>query len=183
MLALCLALIDDPVDRERFYQLYEKYRYRMMRVACSILKDEHNAEEALDDAFFAIAKSIRRVPVAVTAADETGMYICKVVKNFAINKMHQQERRNGLVDIDTLFDVSSDDNVEENVIRAEQSVRIRRAIENLPTIYRDVMYLYYVEDMDVAEIAEVLGRPEGTVKSQLRRGRLLVQKDVGEVEW
>ena len=50
------------------------------------------------------------------------------------------------------------------------------AVAELPKKYRTVIYLYYYEEMSVREIAETLAASEGTVKSQLHRGRELLRK-------
>ena len=52
----------------------------------------------------------------------------------------------------------------------------------LPDRYRTVIHLYYYEDLSVKEIADILGKREGTVKSLLSRGRDLLKKTLTE-EW
>ena len=49
------------------------------------------------------------------------------------------------------------------------------AVLSLPAKYRTVIHLHYYEDLSVAEIAQTLHMAEGTVKSQLSRGRALLQ--------
>ena len=53
---------------------------------------------------------------------------------------------------------------------------ITRAIDALPDEYREAVVLSDVHDLRYAEIAEILGVPEGTVKSRLFRGRRILQK-------
>ncbi|NJP41016.1 sigma-70 family RNA polymerase sigma factor [Oscillospiraceae bacterium HV4-5-C5C] len=53
---------------------------------------------------------------------------------------------------------------------------LRRQLNQLPARYRDCLYLYYYEELSVAEIARVLRRKEGTVKSCLHRGRKRLQQ-------
>jgi RNA polymerase sigma-70 factor, ECF subfamily len=53
---------------------------------------------------------------------------------------------------------------------------ITRAIDALPSEYREAVILSDIHDLRYAEIAEVLGVPEGTVKSRLFRGRRILQK-------
>ena len=56
------------------------------------------------------------------------------------------------------------------------------AVLSLPAKYRSVIHLYYFEGLSVAEMAETLNVPEGTVKSQLSRGRALLREMLQEVE-
>ncbi len=50
------------------------------------------------------------------------------------------------------------------------------AVLSLPAKYRSVIHLYYFEGLSVAEMAQTLNVPEGTVKSQLSRGRALLRE-------
>ena len=52
----------------------------------------------------------------------------------------------------------------------------------LPAKYRAVIHLHYYEDYPVQDIARILGLPQGTVKSQLSRGRTLLKTSLQE-EW
>lgn len=56
------------------------------------------------------------------------------------------------------------------------------AVMRLPEKYRTVIHLFYYEDYTVREIAHILRRPDGTVKSQLDRGRKLLKITLQE-EW
>ena len=56
------------------------------------------------------------------------------------------------------------------------------AVLSLPGKYRAVIHLHYFEGLSVAEIAQMLQAPEGTVKSQLSRGRALLRDMLEEVE-
>lgn len=56
------------------------------------------------------------------------------------------------------------------------------AVLSLPAKYRAVIHLYYFEGLSVAEMAKALELPEGTVKSQLSRGRALLRDMLQEVE-
>ena len=52
----------------------------------------------------------------------------------------------------------------------------------LPRKYRAVIHLHYFEGLSVAEMAQTLDVPEGTIKSQLSRGRALLRDMLKEVE-
>ena len=60
--------------------------------------------------------------------------------------------------------------------------RLFEAVMKLPDKYRSVIHLFYYEDYAVEEIARILRRPKGTVKSQLSRGRQLLKTMLAE-EW
>ena len=58
--------------------------------------------------------------------------------------------------------------------------RLRTRLESLPLKQRTALALYYMEHMDIREVAEVMGVTNGTVKQHLHRGRKALRKALGE---
>ena len=69
---------------------------------------------------------------------------------------------------------------EERFFRREEYRRLLQAVLALPEKYRDVIHLFYYEELSVKEISRVTGRGESTVTSQLTRGRELLRKSLKE---
>lgn len=69
---------------------------------------------------------------------------------------------------------------EEAAVRQEERCRLLKAVMSLPVKYRDVIHLFYYEEIPVKEIARITGRGESTVTSQLTRGRGLLKKMLKE---
>lgn len=61
---------------------------------------------------------------------------------------------------------------------AEDYSEVYEAVRKLPGKYREVIYLYYYEEQSVKEIAKILNRREATVKTQLARGRKLLNQQL-----
>lgn len=59
----------------------------------------------------------------------------------------------------------------ELILQRERQTQVRQAVEGLPEKYRTVVLLYYMEEMDISQIARILGVPRGTVKSRLFQAR------------
>ena len=60
--------------------------------------------------------------------------------------------------------------VARTVLAAEEREDVRRAVAELPDPYREVVSMRFLADRSVADIAQVTGRPEATIKTQLYRG-------------
>lgn len=71
---------------------------------------------------------------------------------------------------------SYDPGPEEAAFQKEEKSQLLNAVLALPAKYRDVIHLFYYEELSVKEIAKVTGRAESTVTSQLTRGRELLRK-------
>ena len=66
------------------------------------------------------------------------------------------------------------------VFQEPEDSRLFEAVMRLPEKYRSVIHLFYYEDYSVEEIAMILHRPKGTVKSQLSRGKKLLKNMLQE---
>lgn len=64
--------------------------------------------------------------------------------------------------------------------QSEMEWKVYAVVKSLPEKYRVVFHLYYYEELSIKEISECLGRKEGTIKSQLARGRELLSRKLGK---
>lgn len=62
--------------------------------------------------------------------------------------------------------------------RADEDKFVAAALNNLAPIYREVLLLYYVEQLTLAEVSQILKKPLDTIKSQHRRALILLRKSL-----
>lgn len=154
-------------DREKLRQLYDRYKNRMYITACKVLHDPQRAEDAVHDAFVAIAGNMDKIKDVESVC--TASYLIKSVRSRALNivRMGLPEKE---LPIDEAQAVSDESLLDE--ICTRQSVReIVNGILSLDEKYRDVMSLYYLNEFTLSEIADALSIKENTAKQQLYRGR------------
>lgn len=154
-------------DKQKLTELYEKYRNRMYITACRILDDPYLAEDAVHEAFVAISKNLDKI--GDTDSIQTASYVIKAAKSRALNMVRQR-----VCEMPTLIseeDAREDESTLDAVCEKENYSYIVSAILSLDEKYRDVLSLYYLNELTVAEISRLLSRKEGTVKQQLARGR------------
>ena len=169
MLSICLSMIDTEEDKITFEDLYHTYKGKMFSLANSILKNHHNAEEAVSNAFFTAAKNFGTL--ANLTAVQQGAYLKIAVKNAAIDIYRKEKNQNAspIEEIENFGDVSDD--VSDEVLSEISYTSIVEAIRSLPEQYAEPLYLYHVQDMSIKSIADTLCVSEETVKKRLQRGR------------
>jgi RNA polymerase sigma-70 factor (ECF subfamily) len=102
-------------------------------------------------------------------------WIARVAYNTCIN--HLEKKREVLLeefrpDLETLDELAGDaGRPDEAAEETDVSLRLRAEIESLPVAYRTVLTLYHLQEMTYREIGDIMGLPEGTVKSHLFRAR------------
>ncbi len=168
MLTFLLTFVIDPQHEDRFEQIYYAHREKMMNIAESILHNYHDAEDAVQNAFIAIAKHMDTLENMSEPA--ICVYVCKSAKNAALNPLPAKRKRDQVVNLEQANPAVFDDAIAKFVL-SEKYQTVVVAIHGIPEPYRDVLSLYYIYDLKPSKIAAILGRNTDTVKSQLKRGK------------
>ena len=168
MLALYMSFIDDEDDRAKFEIIYHTYRKRMVLTADSVLHNKDDAEDAVHDTFIKIARNMKSIDDP--ESDKTLSYVIKATKNNAINLLHKNERRNELIQLDDIENMT-DEKFFERLSLIESYEEIVFAIRNLNDTYRDVMFYHFVKEMKIKDIADLFGKKNCAVQQQLIRGK------------
>jgi RNA polymerase sigma-70 factor (ECF subfamily) len=152
-----------------FEAIMRRYNGRLFRVARSILKDDAEAEDALQDAYL---QAFRRFDdFRGDAALST--WLTRIVINQALMRARKLKREN----VVELLDVYNDrtESASDSVMRSEVRRLLERQIDQLPAAFRTVFILREVEELSVEETAECLSIPTATVRSRLFRARGLLR--------
>ena len=172
-----LALIDDETDREMFLRLYYEHRDEMFFYAERILGDRMLAEDALQEAFIKIAKSIGRLDFSRSPR----ALMLTVVRNTALSIKNKNRSEEMLSDPDSYPDASSA-MLEDNVRLRVSNQRIADIVESMSDIYAEVFRLRYGHDMTYQQIAAILGISVQTAKKRAQRVRDEIRKQLkGEI--
>jgi len=167
-----LNLIETEEEKNKFEQIYNSYKHTMFYVAKSILKDDYLSEDAVHNAFINIAKSMDNINEVDSY--RTKGYVVVIVRNISLNMLKIQ---NKTVDVDELEERITDDlNLEDEVLLKLSFDSIIEEITSLPVIYKDVLYLSYVEDLNTQEISRLINISNEAVKKRLQRGRKILVK-------
>lgn len=155
-------------DIEAFEVLVNIYGNRLLKTCYLILKDEKDAEDALQDTFLLVHKNIKKFKGKSTLY--TWLYAIAV--NQCRNRLRKKKE---LVPFDDSVEFGEIEDLEEKVMEYISKEKLRKELLSLPFIYREVLVLFYFNDLSIKEISEVLEEKEGTVKSKLSRGRNILQ--------
>jgi len=118
-------------------------------------------------------------------------WILRIATNTALNHLRTVRRRreapleSPMADDDETSDRMADASAlrpEEAVEMAERSRLFRRLVDDLPADKREVLRLVYESEMEIQEVAEALGLPEGTVKSRLHYARKRLAREWTNLE-
>ncbi|MBQ8562610.1 MAG: RNA polymerase sigma factor [Firmicutes bacterium] len=176
MVQLYLALIDDEEDQLRFEEAYYKYKDLMHLVAKEILRDEHRAEDAVQEAFIRIAKKFHKV--GNVNDGRTKNFFIMITRRISLNMLQREE----------IFTTATEDELDyfENTAFQEDEPlspyesELAQAIVCLPENLRTVLYLQAVCGFDGKETAGLLGISVDAVWKRTSRARTMLKKELGE---
>lgn len=163
-------------DPELFREIVEEFQQRVFRLVASVLGPwaDLDAEEVTQEVFL---KAYRKIG-QFRGESAFGSWLHRVAYTTALN--HRQLARIRLphdAAAETLS-LTSDGDPLEDLLESVTKGRVGSILEELPDLYRTVVYLYYWQDCTIAEISESIGAPPGTVKSYLHRARERIRREL-----
>jgi len=171
---------DDPIERRAidavkngdagsYDVLVSKYMKRVVSIAWGIVRNATDAEDLAQEAFVKAFQTIGRF----RSGEPFGPWIYRIVTNLSLDALKHRTRFRH-EEISEAEPAARRDRADLPAMANELSRRIDDAIESLPEMQRIVARLHLVEQFDHAEIAEMMGLSQGTVRSHLSlaRGKL-----------
>ncbi|HEU5259969.1 MAG TPA: RNA polymerase sigma factor [Gemmatimonadales bacterium] len=152
-------------DRAAFGALVERYAGVIRRVARAVLGDPDDADDAAQDALLSALVKLQQYD----PRRPFGPWLLRIVANAATDRRRRRKvRRAGPLDPGLVAGGTRPDTAAERRVLSE---RLRQALAELPERRRIAVVLFDVEGYSHAEIATVLGIPEGTVRSEVFHAR------------
>ena len=138
-------------------EIYKRHSKTVYRVCFAYMKNPADTEDAVQDTFFQLIKS----GPAFESEEHEKAWLIRTATNICKNVLRHWWRRHE--NIEDFYNLPSSENIETD--------DIFQVVMELPEKYKTVVYLYYYEGFPTAQIAEILGKKESSVRSDLRRGR------------
>ena len=152
-------------ERAAFGELVERYAPQARRVARAVLGDPDEADDAAQDGFLSALVKLGQYD----ARRPFGPWLMRIVANAATDRRRRRQVRR-VEPLDPGL-VGGGPRPDSEAVRSELGERLRAALAELPARRRTAVVLFDVEGYSHAEIAEMLGIPEGTVRSEVFHAR------------
>ena len=171
-----LQMLDTPEEKSKFESLYYTYRRTMLHIAIQILKDHQLAEDAVQEAFIRLAKNFSKI--GQIDCPRTRLFTVIIVRNISLT-MRTERQKQMIVEVPEAT-VPIEYDLEEDVLGRIAYEEVLTAIQELPLIYRDILYLQCVEEYKLTEISNLIGIGIETVKKRAQRGRKILLEQLME---
>ena len=163
-----------------FAVLLERYQDAFMRKAMSIIHNQLDAEEIVQDAFTKIYMNAHRFEVQEGAKFSSWAY--RILMNTAFTR-YQKRLKEGqrFTNIDPEFEQLIGERSEHSGFE-ERRDAIERVLERMPGHFVVVLRLHYLERWSHADIADETGESVGTIKARIHRAKAAFRKEADEEE-
>jgi RNA polymerase sigma-70 factor (ECF subfamily) len=147
-------------ERYAFDQLFRRHQRQLYRLARLTSQTPEDAEDALQDAMLSAHRSVGsfRHEAAVSS------WLHRIVVNASLDRLRRAKSR-PTAPLEDVYPVA------DRTAEVETAIMVRRALMRLPVEQRATVVAVDMQGYSIADTAQLLGVPEGTVKSRCARGR------------
>ena len=162
-------------QKHAFEELIKKWEKRLFYYIRRLVDDEHDAWQILQETWVKVLRNMRKIrdPQKLPA----WLYI--TARNTAISHLRNEYARQSLLE--------NNDNISteigtEQILRFDDAEQVHYGLDRLSLPHREVLTLFFLQDLSLEEVATVLDIPVGTVKSRLYYAKRSMKKVMDEKE-
>jgi RNA polymerase sigma-70 factor, ECF subfamily len=162
-------------DREAFGQLYERYVGRIYNYIYYRTGSSYDAEDLTERVFF---RALRHIRNYTDRGLPFSAWLYRIAHNLVANWHRDNSRRKEVPLDDGLLSPYHGELPENALLHSEERERLLSVIRCLPADRQQLLILKFVEHQSNAEIAEIMGRTEGAIKSLYHRTLLSLRDEL-----
>ncbi len=163
-------------SREALAMLWDSHSGHVLNLAFRMLKNRDQAEDILMDVFVQIPKAVQ----GFRGQSAVATWLYRLTVNACLMKLRSDKRHRELEEEHLEIIVESALGKEESVNENFDPELLGMGLNALPAETRSMLWLKDAEDLDVKDLAEIYGMPEGTIKARLSRARTFVRNYLNE---
>ena len=164
-------------DIDAFTEIVDAYHARALRFARSLLRNEDDAEDVVQDAFVRVYRALPRYE----ERQRFDAWFFQILGNCCrtANVVHQRERSRAADDPRALEQVTSDADPSRAAEMAWSDV-VRRALAEVPEHNREIFLLHHVEEFSYEEIERMTGVRQSALKMRVKRAAEMLRARLAE---
>lgn len=163
---------------EHLTAIMDEHGEYCLRVAYLYVNDWAVAEEIVQDVFFAYYCQQERFE----QRSSLKTYLVKITVHKSHDYLRSWKNKRHML-LEKLHIGVSKRTPEKELVEKDDRRILTTALFELPIAYREVLILYYYQELKIREIAEILASTENTIKTRLRRARQKLQEKLDRNDW
>jgi len=168
-------------DVDAFGELYQHTHRRIHQYIRQMVPTTGDAEDLMQEVYLRAWSGLKQLQ----ANEAFWVWLHRIARNAVLD--WRKRKQVSTVSLESTFTDDEDGETEpvevadwsENPEQIALSEAMQEAVRSLPENHREVVTMYYLEDMGISEVAKVLGVPKNTVLSRLARARETLRRKLG----
>lgn len=163
---------------EQFSRIYDQYIEKIYRFVYLKVNSEEVAQDITSKVFLNGWESYKNKGGILNP----GAFLYQIARNM-VTDHYREKGKAKAISTEFIYQMADNKaNLHEKAVLSSDIEMVKSAIQNLKKDYQDVLIWHYLEDMQVAEIAQILDKPNGTIRVMIHRGLKALKDELrGEV--
>jgi len=172
------AAVFEIEDKEELIsEIMNKYGQEILQLVYSYVNNKEVAEDLTQDIFVKCYKSLH----TYKGKSKIRTWLWRIAINHCKDYLKSWYNKKVIItENESTFNIVHKESVEQTVIQHDEDHRLATAVMKLPFKYREVIYLFYFEELPIKEMSMVLGVKENTIKTRLKRAKELLKRGLEE---
>jgi len=152
---------------EQFSQIYDQYIDKIYRFVYLKVDSQETAEDITSKVFIRGWEAFKKDPSGIK---NQGAFLYQVARNAVVDH-YRDKGRAKTVSVDASGEIADPGtNAQDMAILSADVEVVKKSIQHLKKEHQDIIIWHYLEDMPIGQIAQLIGKPEGTIRVMLHRG-------------
>ena len=164
-------------DQAAFTLLYDEYFNKVYRYVLTQVKNQSEAEDLTQEVFI---KALHAIGSYKQKGAPFASWLFRIARNNIIDFWRKQKGKK-TTSIDEAASLASEDDPVDMTERRSEAALLADALKLIPQAQKEVVSLRFVSGLSIAEVAQVLGKKEGTVKALQFNGMVSMRKILSEM--
>jgi RNA polymerase sigma-70 factor (ECF subfamily) len=161
--------------KDKFSQIYDQYIDKIYRFVYLKVSSQEIAEDLTSRVFLKGWEAFQTQGANIV---NPSAFLYQIARNIVVDH-YREKGRTKIVSADISAQIVDPEmGLQERTILSSEFQEVKLAIQNLKQDYQDIIIYHYIDDMKVPEIAQIMGKPAGTIRVMLHRGLSALKKEM-----
>ncbi|MDP2741446.1 MAG: RNA polymerase sigma factor [bacterium] len=165
--------------REQFSSIYDQYIEKIYRFVYLKVSSQEIAEDLTSKVFLKGWEAYQKSKRGII---NPGAFLYQIARNTVIDHYREKGKTN-IVSTENVPQIADPGaNLQDMAMLSSDVSIVKTAIQKLKKDYQDVIIWHYLEDMPIATLADIMGKPAGTIRVMLHRGLKELKGEIGSLD-
>ncbi|MFN4213028.1 MAG: RNA polymerase sigma factor [Microgenomates group bacterium] len=157
-------------DKQLFAEIIERYEKKILRYIYYLTGDSQENQDIAQNIFIKAYINLK----SFNKSFKFSSWLFRIAHNEAVNFL--KKKKYNLSFDEKILKIEDEKKIDEEVFKKQLKIMVKKCLEQLPILYKEVVDLFYFENLSYEEISDVLKIPPGTVAIRLSRAKSFLKK-------